>query len=357
VAIVKDQSPPHSITPPLQAEFRDFHLCNQIFVQHLDSSSSWIIRGLRWSPQAFTYCCPVESDHSQPVHEHDVFELGLVCQGKLLFKTPDHSVSVRPGEVYFMPPGMKHSWNSEKNPLTMAGFVFRVSALDHAGQAILDALKKRVGRGEYSLKNNRVYDQIHRTIWEAIHRVPHSPLLSEKLTTLFQHFVQEFLEQALPESVLGTRIAVSTLKPDTVAISKYQQIVDYVNRNIHQPLQLEDIAHHFNYSVRHVSRLFQKESGISLGLFILERKLRIAQRMLATTDYPVKTIAMELGYRDVGYFCRLFRTHLLGTPNSYRVQILAGRTILREGPSGHHSFRGNFHQPARVQNSVPPAAA
>jgi len=290
------------------------------------------------------------------MHEHDLFELNFLCQGSLRFETPEHASTIHPGKVYFMPPGLKHRWATLKKPLCIAGFHFRVSALDHTGQTMLDGLKQRVSRGEFCLEKNRIYNQIHQTIWEAIHRAPRSPLLSEKLSTLIQHFIQEFLEQALPESILSTPSAISTLKPETVSISKYQQIVDFVNQHIKEPLQLEDIARHFNYSGRHVSRLFQKESGISLGLFIMERKLRIAQRLLATTDYPVKTIALELGYNDVGYFCRLFRTHLMGTPNSYRVQILAGRTTLREGPSGHHSFRGNYHPPARSSTVVPHVA-
>ena len=71
----------------------------------------------------------------------------------------------------------------------------------------------------------------------------------------------------------------------------------------------------------------------------------------------MKTIALELGYTDVGYFCRVFRTHLLGTPNNYRMQILAGRTNRPGGPSGHHSFRGNFHPPERSKTAAPDAAA
>ncbi len=291
------------------------------------------------------------------MHDHDLFELSFLCQGKLRFETPTHSAIVRPGDVYFMTSSLPHRWSTLKKPLSIAGFHIRVSTLDHTGETLLEGLKQRVARGEFCLSKNRVYKQIHEAIWEALHRAPRSPLLSEKLSTLFQYFVEEFLEQALPDSILSTPSTVSTLKPDTVAISKYQQIVDYVNQHIKEPLQLEDIARHFNYSVRHVARLFRKESGISLGLFILERKLRIAQRLLATTDYPVKTIALELGYRDVGYFCRLFRTHLMGTPNSYRVQILAGRTQLKEGPSGHHSFRGNFVSSAPLDNHPPHEAA
>ena len=62
--------------------------------------------------------------------------------------------------------------------------------------------------------------------------------------------------------------------------------------------------------------------------------------LAATTDHPVKTIAIDLGYHDVGYFCRLFRTHLMGTPNSYRAQMLAGRTASPASPHSPHSFRG-----------------
>ena len=131
-----------------------------------------------------------------------------------------------------------------------------------------------------------------------------------------------------------------TICPETVATSKYQQIVDFVHQNISQPIQLEDIASHFHYSVRHVARLFREESGVALGRYIVDQKLRTAQRLLATTDFPVKTIAFDLGYHDVGYFCRLFRTHLMGTPNSYRAQMLAGRTATPYGVTNHHSFRG-----------------
>jgi AraC-like DNA-binding protein len=65
----------------------------------------------------------------------------------------------------------------------------------------------------------------------------------------------------------------------------------------------------------------------------------------------VKTIALDLGFQDVSYFCRLFRTHLMGTPNGYRTQVLAGRTASPDSPSGHHSFRGFFR--ASSQSPVP----
>lgn len=75
--------------------------------------------------------------------------------------------------------------------------------------------------------------------------------------------MQELIERAVPASLFAAPAVAPTIGPDTVASSKYQQIVDFVDQNIHQPIQLEDVARHFH-----------KESGVALGQYILQRKLR-----------------------------------------------------------------------------------
>ena len=48
------------------------------------------------------------------------------------------------------------------------------------------------------------------------------------------------------------------------------------------------------------------------------RKMERAMVMLATSDAPVKTIALSLGYDDVPYFNRAFKKQLGMTPQQYR---------------------------------------
>lgn len=333
---------PAAITPIARAETHDFLRCNQLLTQYLDGASAWVLCGLHWSIQQFHYCCPVEADYGTQMHQHDFLEINLLCKGRVAFSTPEHQLSIGPGEVYFMPPGRTHTWKTTKAPVTIAGFHIRVNALDKSGHELLKVLNARVDAGDFSIGRNAEHAHIHQSIWKLLHQNPPSPLLSEKLRALIQLFMQELIERAVPASLFAAPAVAPTIGPDTVASSKYQQIVDFVDQHIHQPIQLEDVARHFRYSVRHVARLFHKESGVALGQYILQRKLRAAQRLLATTDYPVKTIALDLGYTDVGYFCRLFRTHMMGTPNGYRTSMLVGRTSSPTAPGGHHSFRGFF---------------
>lgn len=336
---------------------RDFLRCNQLLAQHLDGSPPWFLGGLRWFLQRFYYCCPVEDDFRVSLHQHDWLEVALICRGRVEYSTPGHAVTLNAGDIFFMPPGRTHSWKSVKAPLSIAGFQLKISVLDKSGQALLKSLNDRAAAGTFSLRKTAALSHIHQTIWEMIHRESPSPLLGEKLRVLNQLFLQEMIERIVPASLLTVPSAPPTIGPETLATSKFQHIVDFVHQNINQPIQLEDIASHFHYSVRHVARLFRRESGVALGQYILEQKLHAAQRMLATTDYPVKTIALDLGYRDVGYFCRLFRAHLMGTPNGYRTGLLAGRTSAPAGPSGHHSFRGLYRNRTQPVPLEPPVGA
>lgn len=333
---------PGSTPSVSSATMHDCLRCSQRLAQLLDHAPDWTLCGLRWSVQRFHYCWPVEPDYRTGLHEHEHFEVNLLCQGRLTFRTPEHTVDVGPGDVYFMPSHRMHAWSTVRAPVVIAGFHIRVSPIDKAGQALLTELNACVDRGQFSLKRAAAFTRIHQNMWELLHQDPPSPLLGEKLRSMFELFSQELIERTVPAALLGAPAEAPAINPDTVALSKYQQIVEFIDQNIRRPIQLEDIARHFDYSVRHVARLFRKESGVALGQYILERKLRAAQSLLATTDQPVKAIALDLGYRDVGYFCRLFRTHMMGTPNGYRTSMLLGRTASPDSPNGHHSFRGYF---------------
>lgn len=327
------------VITPAAADIRDYLRCNQTLAQCLDGSPPWTLCGLRWFLQTFYYCCPVEPDYQVSTHQHDWFEVALLCKGRLEYRTKQHAATFKPGDIFFMVPGRPHSWSTLRAPVAIASYQIKIGTVDKTGAAVLQALCDAADAGRFHLRRNSAHERVHERIWELLHQEPPCPLLAEKLRTLTQIFMQELLAQAVAAPVLAQPFTAPTIRPETVATSKYQQIVDFVQQNINQPIQLEDIASHFHYSVRHVARIFREESGVALGRYIVDQKLRTAQRLLATTDYPVKAIALDLGYHDVGYFCRLFRTHLMGTPNSYRSQMLAGRRAGPHGGTNHHNFR------------------
>lgn len=65
-------------------------------------------------------------------------------------------------------------------------------------------------------------------------------------------------------------------------------------------------------------RTFRTEAGVSVHQFLLQSRIDTAKSLLAETQAPIKSIARQLGYRDVFFFSRQF-TQVAGMPpGAYR---------------------------------------
>lgn len=80
------------------------------------------------------------------------------------------------------------------------------------------------------------------------------------------------------------------------------------------------IAAAIGISVRYLHRLFE-ESELSLGAFILDRRLSAARGLLcdsARSGLPVAEIALRCGFRSHSSFARSFREHFGMSPTAFR---------------------------------------
>ena len=67
-----------------------------------------------------------------------------------------------------------------------------------------------------------------------------------------------------------------------------------------------DYAGKLNISVPYLNECISGTTGHSVSFHIRERIILQAKRLLYNTDKSVKEIALELGFEDYAYFCRLF---------------------------------------------------
>ena len=68
----------------------------------------------------------------------------------------------------------------------------------------------------------------------------------------------------------------------------------------------------------YLSRIFKKETGMSLSDYIIQRRITIAKQLLAKTNLPVTTIAQKIGLSYASYFTKLFKEKVNMTPQEYR---------------------------------------
>ncbi|RGZ01185.1 AraC family transcriptional regulator [Clostridium sp. AM58-1XD] len=102
--------------------------------------------------------------------------------------------------------------------------------------------------------------------------------------------------------------------------NRIYQAISYLNKNISEPLQLEDLAAVSGYSLSRFKVKFKQEVGITPAEYITLQKLEYAKRELAETDVSITDLAYSLGFSSSNYFSSVFKKFLDCTPKDYRKQ-------------------------------------
>ena len=116
------------------------------------------------------------------------------------------------------------------------------------------------------------------------------------------------------------------LLADNPAASKpVVNCVAYIREHIQERVSINDLAEYTGLSVGYLSRLFKKETGVSISDYIREKKVEKAREMLQNSDMSLPDIASRLSFSSQSHFTQQFRAFTGVTPKKYRVAHSGGR--------------------------------
>ena len=90
-------------------------------------------------------------------------------------------------------------------------------------------------------------------------------------------------------------------------ITGIQQAIDYIEDNLTETIDYEEVAKRCYTSSYHFQRVFSILCGFTLGEYIRNRRLTLAGRELATTNAKVIDVAMKYGYESPDSFAKAFQ--------------------------------------------------
>ena len=102
---------------------------------------------------------------------------------------------------------------------------------------------------------------------------------------------------------------------------QFASIDQYIEQNLGEKITVEDICKHFRISRHLLYATFENESGDSIQEYIIKKRLRKAQHLLASTNLSVGQISAKVGYTEYNYFFRIFKERVGVTPLQYRKQF------------------------------------
>ena len=97
-----------------------------------------------------------------------------------------------------------------------------------------------------------------------------------------------------------------------------EQIYDYIEKHYMEDISLQDAAAQLNYSDPYFCRFFKQNFDKNFIMYLSELRVEKAKELLADMTVNIRDIGQRVGFRDSGYFTKVFKRITGETPSEYR---------------------------------------
>lgn len=136
-------------------------------------------------------------------------------------------------------------------------------------------------------------------------------LMAKSLVSLtrFKHYLRSVFERALQHMAFA----------DT-SQSVVGQVKEYIRTHLGEEINRGTVAGQVFLNPDYLARIFKKETGKSIGAYLMEKRLHEAKKLLVQTGTHINEIAQRVGYDNFSYFSQIFKEKTGMTPGEYRKQ-------------------------------------
>lgn len=101
--------------------------------------------------------------------------------------------------------------------------------------------------------------------------------------------------------------------------------IEFMENNFNNNITIETVAQHVQRSTSFLSRMFKEATGTTINDYLIHLRIQRACELLRQPNYTLEDICREIGYSNVSYFNKLFKSRTGHTPGQYRLLQAAER--------------------------------
>lgn len=97
-----------------------------------------------------------------------------------------------------------------------------------------------------------------------------------------------------------------------------ERVQQYMKQHLHEEFSREKAAELVHLNPAYLSRLFRKETGLTLTDYLVEQRMAKAKAELANSNHRISDIAIAVGYTNFSHFSQAYKRATGLTPQEYR---------------------------------------
>ncbi len=256
-------------------------------------------------------------DFDFPGELHDFWEAVYVDAGEVTITAGTEKIIMKQGEFFLHRPLEFHSIAC--NGSTANAIVFSFSSdcrelFSIAGKPIkCDTHQKHLLSNIIDEGKNAFSDPLNDVYTEKLHP-------SENAVFGAAQCIKNTIELLLIE-LIRLQDAEQKVFSYAPALLQMQEICDYIDSHLFEPLRFEDLCLHFSMSKTVLKKMFRESLGCGAMEYYNKRRISAAKKMLREKKYSITEISDMLQFSSIHYFCRRFKQATNMTPMEYQRSV------------------------------------
>ena len=249
----------------------------------------------------------------QTVHWHEDIQFIYVFSGNIAVKTLSETVPLAAGEGCFINKNVVHLVEKQEN-CHYNSFIFPDHFLKfYFGSPAESIISRIVGQDALP-----IYKFSEETPWQkdVLRCLKRLSAFEKDKDNLYPYRVLCTLCSMW--LVLQSNLVLPVSPKENMANARMKLFLRYIHDHFTKHISLADIAKSANVSESETLRCFKLCMQTTPYRYLLELRLERAAKLLRETDEPVTNIADMVGFSQVSYFGKCFKTKTGRSPKEYR---------------------------------------
>ncbi len=258
-----------------------------------------------------------------PLHAHSFYEFEIVIAGVIKSYINGKSVECTKGDFWLSLPNDVHYLRglSDKTVLLSVKFVdeLLLPSMRNYFNILQESIFGTLPESDFTNCRDffRITIENYNKLNSEFNKQIYAKSALEMMLSYFMNYCVGFSEEKY-KKILGN--------------NKMFDAVEYIKKNFRNPITVNDMSKHFNYSPDYFSRKFKNVIGQSVIDFINNERLRYAYYLLTNSEMSVSEIADYVGFDSLSYFSRLFKRTYGTAPSKVCNINNSGEIIKRKDP-------------------------